>query len=194
MVSSDIKAGDRVRLTVEGVVFFPPGNRPWLRFETAEGAQEYRIPFDEPGATVERLARAVAAGRLYRDNEGDVGLVREVDGQLWMFWVKSSGDLPVNKLATECWPLTQVWPPLDDEPEPGAPAEPLHTWPPDRPGLWYRDRRNVPWMSSVLSGGHIAVSVPVAGVAPGTGGRADYQYVDDNWGPMTPTPAPGGAS
>jgi len=182
VLTNECREGDTVRVTAVGKVVVPVGGAAlYVGFEDGSA-----LSLGTPGVTVERLVSAVVAGRVYRDAEGDEGFVVHDAGELRIFWAKGGSDL-VAEIADRYLPLIQVWPPLDAEP---VPAEPLHTWPPDRAGLWYRDRSGEHCKSIEWRG--LCVTYPSPDGSAGA--RHELDYADARYGPMTPIATPGGAS
>lgn len=201
----------RVRVTFEGIVDEHSAD-DCATIRTDDDAYVY-MEIKGDGLTVERLAPPepiAVAGRVYRDTDGDVGLVRaDDDGDLWIYWV-TGGEGRLDDMPIYPKTLTQVWPPLDAEPDgevnigahyrrlpphlrKDASAGPLHTWPPTEPGLWYQDKDEQVWCSSIRDDGLVSLKHR-ARDGELHGGRADFPFVERTWGPMTPIPTPGGAS
>lgn len=244
----EYRPGDRVRVTAIGEVSAVSSDLTALSIRI-DGHRGFAVRYDLPGVTVERLTPAVVAGRLYRDPEGHVGLVRAEGGRLWIYWVTGGGH-PLDQLGEDELPLTQVWPALDAEPEPqpdawppqggdewisdscgdrwsarvigtsglylvriggsiertappaqileeypdlrlvsrATPAEPLHTWPPDRPGLWYLDRDGAE-CESFEAAGELMIFRAEDQLKEGW----SLPVMERRFGPMTPIATPGGA-
>lgn len=107
------RAGERVRVTFEGVTLGDlHESDDTLHVSAGMRRQVYVECADQECLTIELITEPVIAGRVYEDTEGSVGIVREEDGELFLYYGLLGGRAPLKGLRADLLPLRQVYPSL----------------------------------------------------------------------------------